>query len=148
MAIEDLKTKADLQRFIQDQLQGLPTSTIQGLAEALAADSAEQEIATEDKEPGEAFELIPGCSYKAPANMTGLVIAHADISGSGIAKLFVRGEGVNPQINQFSGSRISCTTSIPVVLAKDDVVELRGREWLEPVTFVETHTALTIVRLT
>jgi hypothetical protein len=36
MAIEDLKTKEDLARFIEETVQGLPMNTVKGLANALA----------------------------------------------------------------------------------------------------------------
>lgn len=148
MAIEDLRTKQDLERFIQDQLTGLSLTSVAGLADALAARSAERFSLEGNVSPPGAEALLKGCKFVAPTNMTALAIGTLDAEqGFSIGRLWA--DGVNKQYEIIANvtNRATLSQTWPLILEKDDVVELRA-SGSGAGTIYQTHTALTILRLT
>lgn len=149
MAIEDLKTKADLERFIADQLQGLAPATINGLPEALGSRTCEQLAALENLEAPEATAAIPGCSYEVPANMTVLALANFDFEGSAVGYLYLNGEKIQPTANKIGGTvRFVVGLWTPLTLKKDDVLEIRAEGLTLSSKLYAQDTYLTILRVT
>lgn len=152
MAIEDLRTKLDLERFVEDQLRNMPASAIGGLPEALAARTVERFELGEDMvcpiSPAEA--PIPGCEFKAPSNMTALALATVDSSnGLCVVRLKVNGVAEDQEaIGNFpEPARGTVSQNWPLILKKDDVVQLHATG-LSGGTIRAVHTGLTILRLT
>ena len=150
MAIGSLKTEADLERFIADQLENLPQSTIQGLPDALGARTCEQVAASETFElpEGEPVE-IPGCEYVVPVNMTALLLFNFDFEGPALGFLYINGEKNQPSANKIgSTSRFMAGNWMTRVLKKGDVLELRAQAFIGAASAYKEDTNLTILRLT
>ena len=150
MGIEDLRTKADLETFIEERLQQMPTTVIRGLPEALAARYAQQfpQTGAESIELTGTPIVLTGATFEATANMTVLALGQFDLEGPSIAWIALNGVVQDPEATKtgVTGRETVCTFK-PLILSKGDVVDLRAVEYAAPAIAWSKHTALTIVRL-
>jgi len=160
MAIEDLTTKADLERFIDDRLLQQPISNIQGLSDRLARTDLELgafdvnafRLET-DVVPGEG---LPGCKFVAEGDMTGIAIGVMDSSIGGLVEeggvglhvvdCFVEGVGQGAEIIHSGAGRGTFAQVWPFALKKEGEIELVSSG--EKGVIHADHTGLIIVRLT
>ena len=147
MAIEGLETKGQLRRFIQEQLEGLATSQVDGLSSALASRYAEQFDAESPGALTEVFTTLLGAEFTASENMTCLVIGHFDLEGSSVGVIRLNGEPASPEAIHLETGRYSVSCSVPLELAVGDIVSLAARE-AGGAAATSDHTYLTILRLT